>query len=134
MALEDAGSRGEGRDCEAEARSQEQRQEVEGLEGSPLLGVATPAPDPPPQASLIQEPPAGLWFRVTHQVTSSDGDSQDLNRTRAAQLSTQADLVHGSFLDSGRSDTAIEILLTPAAPGLRQLALIQSHRHQPLNN
>ena len=107
---------------------------MEGLEGSPLLGVATPAPDPPPQASLIQEPPAGLWFRVTHQVTSSDGDSQDPNRTRAAQLSTQADLVHGSFLDSGRSDTAIEILLTPAAPGLRQLALIQSHRHQPLNN
>lgn len=107
---------------------------MEGLEGSPPPRVATPAPDPPLRASLIQEPPAGLWFRVTHQVTCPDGDSQDPNRTRAAQLSTQADLVHGSFLDSGQSDAAIEILLTPAAPGFRQLALIQSHRHQPLNN
>lgn len=134
MALEDAGSRGEGRGCAAEERPQEQRQKAEGLEGSPPPGVATPAPDPPPQASLIQEPPAGLWFRVTHQVASPDGDSQDPNRTRAAQPSTQADLVHGSFLVSGRFVAAIEILLTPAALGLRQLALIRSHRHQPLNN
>lgn len=96
----------------------------------PSPGKAPPAPDPHPRGRLDPGAPCWTLVSVSPARWHSWAEALEIRRARAAQLSTQSDLVHWPFLETGRSDAVVEILVIPGSRGLEYLGLIQFHHHQ----